>query len=152
MGDTLGIKNQGDRAVWEEPDPRVKWALDLFDDQGYETLMWHRQYIAPASAGGFGLISSIGYNMSVNLPVRARIPIHAASFAFGWGVASFFMSRRAQRRAEQEAAAKHYIMLHPDRFPEPEMIKFGDKRCVLPWKINRPVNVEIDPFPHRQKE
>ena len=31
--DTLGLRNQGDRNLWDEPDPRIKWALDLFDDQ-----------------------------------------------------------------------------------------------------------------------
>ena len=30
--------------------------------------------------------------------------------------------------------AKHYIMTHPDKFIQPERIKYGDRRVFLNWE------------------
>lgn len=35
------------------------------------------------------------------------------------------------------AICRHYIMLHPERFPEPEMKKFGDKEVFYTWRFIR---------------
>jgi len=134
MGDTLGIKNQGDRNLWDEPDPRVKWALDLLDNQGYETVPMMKRFTLPTALGAVGAGVGLMMNLSANKPMRAGLPRTFALFATGFGVAWWHAGYRARRQAETEAVARHYIMLHPDRFPEPEMLKYGDKRVLLPWK------------------
>ena len=48
-----------------------------------------------------------------------------------------FRSAVLDYKAEELATVKHYIMLHPERFPEPEHMKYGDKRVFYPWMPNR---------------
>ncbi len=40
-------------------------------------------------------------------------------------------------KKEERDVMRHYIMLHPDRFPEPEHITYGDKRYFYPWNPHR---------------
>jgi len=134
--DTLGLRNQGDRNLWDEPDPRIKWALDLFDDQGFEDVHVMKKWYGPSIMGGIFVGGSILRNVLYSRPVRAAMPVHLASFAFAFVGTKFAMDVKAKRTADAEAVCRHYIMLHPERFPEPEMMKFGDKRCILPWPAN----------------
>ena len=41
------------------------------------------------------------------------------------------------RYTEEMANIKHYIMLHPEKFPEPEKVKFGDKISWYHWASAR---------------
>ena len=138
-GDTLGYQNQGDRKVWEEPDPRIKWALDLFDDQGYESQPYSNLWFH----GQLGALVCGGLNPMLNVfqrrPYYAGLPITIGAAVFGGLAAHYGQRFKNKRIAEKEAAAMHYIMLHPDRFPEPEMKKFGDKCVLLPWAVSRPL-------------
>ena len=34
---------------------------------------------------------------------------------------------------DEDRVIKHYIMTHPEKFIEPERIKYGDKRVFLDW-------------------
>ena len=38
---------------------------------------------------------------------------------------------------EEDRVIKHYIMTHPEKFIEPERIKYGDKRVFLDWSPAR---------------
>ena len=38
---------------------------------------------------------------------------------------------------DEHRVIKHYIMTHPDKFIEPERIKYGDKRVFLAWDPKR---------------
>ena len=38
---------------------------------------------------------------------------------------------------DEDRVIKHYIMTHPDKFIEPERIKYGDKRVFLDWDPKR---------------
>merc|ERR1711994_558875 len=135
--DTLGLKNQGDRPLWEDPDPRVKWALDLFDNQGYEVTPYRNKFFIPTILGSIFASPYIMMNYRYVRPLYTGAPIPAALFAIGFGMGWKYNEHRSRRQAELEAVTKHYIMLHPDRFPEPEMKKFGDKEVFTPWKVNR---------------
>merc|ERR1711974_581236 len=137
MSDTLGIKNQGDRNVWDEPDPRVKWALDILDDQGFETIPYSKRFSFPAMFGAIGVGLGAALNLAANKPLRASMPrtiFFAGAFTgIGWA----WMVYRARRQANNEAVARHYIMLHPDRFPEPEMLKLETKEFFCRGKCAR---------------
>merc|ERR1719402_2183240 len=131
---TLGLRNQGDRELWDDPDPRVKWALDLFDNQGYETAPYRNQFFVPSVIGSSFAAANLLQNRKYFRPMYAGLPTTLGLFALGAGFGVWFNQYRAKREAEMEAVAKHYIMLHPDRFPEPEMKKFGDKCVFMPWR------------------
>jgi len=135
MTDTLGTQNQGDRNIWDEPDPRVKWALDILDDQGFETYTLTSRFTFPVINGLIGTAVGCGINVMNNKPIRASMPRTIALTGAFAAAAWAFQNYKARRQANNEAVARHYIMLHPDRFPEPEMLKFGDKRVLLPWKM-----------------
>ena len=38
-------------------------------------------------------------------------------------------------RREEEAMMRHYIITHPELFPEPKKVKFIDE--IQPWRPNR---------------
>ena len=38
---------------------------------------------------------------------------------------------------DEDRVIKHYIMTHPEKFIEPERIKYADKRVFLPWSPKR---------------
>jgi hypothetical protein len=42
-----------------------------------------------------------------------------------------------KQKTEEMAILEHYIRLHPDRFPEPETKKYGDKCVFFDWRRNR---------------
>merc|ERR1719249_410608 len=93
--------------------------------------------------GGIGAGCGLILNLMANKPMRASLPRT-------FGMASWHQVYRGKRQAENEAVARHYIMLHPDRFPEPEMLKYGDRRVLLPWKCR---DEEMDnPITERLKQ
>jgi len=123
--------------IWEKPDPRVKWALDILDDGEYERTPLHGFFWYPA----LGLFTGAGGNLMTNWVYRrpAHTAIHLTIFgaAIGWLAGVAFRNRLERKNATDLAAIKHYLMLHPEKFPEPEKKKFGDKEIFLEWPINR---------------
>ncbi len=124
--------------IWEkEPDPRIKWALDLMDDEGYkqETLL-HR-LLWPATGLVQGVLGCRFLNGMGRKPFYANIPFQTflivSSLAFWEGLRKIAI----HRGIENDALTRHYIMLHPEKFPEPEMKKFGDKEVMWEWSPHR---------------
>jgi len=121
--------------VWNDPDPRIQWALDILEPPlgNYEERIATR-FMYPL--GGFALgISAIALNNAMR-----KIPIKSNLFGFlGLGFLGIYGGEYARFRhlkykAEELATIKHYIMLHPEKFPEPEPMKYGDKRVFYPWQ------------------
>lgn len=128
-----------EKRVWEDPDPRVKWALDILEPEPSFQPLHYR--IAPACLG-----AGVGYT-AVRLFIRFRImPItigllpQAIGLFGGFAFGEHLYQRNMKRKAEDLATVKHYIMLHPERFPEPEPMKFGDKRSFFAWHPVRRYN------------
>ena len=124
--------------IWEkDPDPRIKWALDILEPaipekEGlWDRMMW------PGLGVLIGFGGSCIYNVTRRRPMMGNaLQLVAAVSAFG------FLGEKArqygqQKNAEDIAMVKHYIMLHPERFPEPERVKLGDKRVFYPWPAHR---------------
>lgn len=135
--DDLGKRNQGDRPVWENPDPRVRWALDLFDDKGFEPRGYLSQFFWPALGGITWGMAPLAANLISRRPYYAGAVWMVGLGVMGTGIGYYTREFLAKRAADREMAAMHYIMLHPDRFPEPQAKKFGEKEVFLPWPVAR---------------
>ncbi len=122
---------------WDDPDPRVKWALDEFDYGETEpsTFIGYHSY-SVAGAVFFGSLMPVS-NLFFRRPLYSGLPVTAAMTVLGVMVGRWGRNYRAERHAEELAVIKHYIMTHPEKFPEPERKKFGDRVVFLPWRCAR---------------
>jgi len=122
--------------VWEDPDPRVKWALDILEPEGERETFFNRT--VPLIAGAMaGLGTTFMHNSARRMPAHFNIFGYVTGLCIGIGGAEFFRRKFQQHRTEEMAMIKHYIMIHPEKFPEPELIKFGDKRMFWGWSPAR---------------
>ena len=119
--------------IWENPDPRVKWALDILDEGEYErTPIWYPALFSVCLGSG-----NLLKNWIMRRPKHTAIHLTILGAALGWVGGVAWRNRVSRKNANDVAAIKHYIMLHPEKFPEPEKKKFGDKEVFLEWPINR---------------
>lgn len=126
-----------DKKEWQEVDPRVEWAMKVFDWGEIEPNNMLTYYAVPFLGGFFGTSGCIIRNHFYARPLWAGAP-----FTLGMGVAGFFGFKawrdwKARRMQDEHRVIKHYIMTHPDKFIEPERIKYGDKRVFLAWDPKR---------------
>ena len=123
--------------IWEKPDPRIKWALDILEPKGYEPTNMINYFFWPGLVSAGTGLSPMFVNLMLKRPLFASIHYTIAGLAAGWCGGVYFRNMVADKNAEEIAILKHYVMLHPERFPEPEKKKFGDKEVFLEWPINR---------------
>ena len=124
--------------IWEKPDPRIKWALDLLDgNEGYEQGGIINYFFYPSLFGGVMGLSNVFRNIALRRPTHTAVHISVFMAVGGWLAGVAFRNRLEQKNVNDLAAIKHYLMLHPEKFPEPEKKKFGDKEVFLEWPINR---------------
>lgn len=122
--------------VWENPDPRIKWALDILEPKPLYEPMWYR--ILPTTfATGMCLAAWHVGNKMNKFPKNAGIVIGAFWGIFGYFAGEKIYQTQKSMQADELAMVKHYIMLHPEKFPEPEPMKIGDKRVFYAWTTNR---------------
>ncbi len=122
---------------WDDPDPRVKWALDEMDFDGTEPsslMSFYSMGVTGALCmGGMGLLR----NHLSRRPLYAALPVTLAMTALGGWLGCLYRDSRIKKHAEELAVIKHYIMTHPDMFPEPERKKYSDRVVFLPWRMAR---------------
>ena len=124
--------------IWEKDvDPRIKWALDILEPAIPEKEgLWDRSMWP-----GLGVL--IGFGGSCIHNITKRRPMMGNALQLAAYVAVFgLIGEKARewgkkKNAEDIAMVKHYIMLHPERFPEPERVKIGDKRVFYNWPALR---------------
>merc|ERR1712080_29315 len=112
---------------WQEmidnPDPRVKWAMDIFDQEGEDFDSMTTRDFTPVA---FSVVP-IGCNALRN--GMNRVPIRTNMFGALLTLPLFlfagqqFANWNYKRAAEDNAMIKHYILTHPELFPEPKKIK-----------------------------
>ncbi len=122
---------------WDEVDPRVQWAMDELDFDGSEPSSLLGQV---TQVGAFGLLGGALYpfhNWSRRRPLYAGFPLTILGLVGGFGLGWFIRDYRSKNAAKEMAVFKHYIMTHPDKFPEPERKKFGDRVVFMPWRQSR---------------
>ena len=118
---------------WDEVDPRVQWAMDILDWEGAEPTSIFHYYASPVVGAGIGISSVLVTNFANRRPARTNLPVTALLGALGFFAGIKFREFKANRHGEMMAMTKHYIMTNPEKFPEPERKKFGDRLVVLPW-------------------
>lgn len=120
-------------AQWEGIDPRVQWAFDLYDMQGAETISIVDNYLGPGVMGAAGAGFNIVNNLLQRKPVKAGIQWTILGGLIGAWVGVLGRDYNAERRQKRIQTTLHYVMLHPDRFPQPERKKYGDKNVLYDW-------------------
>jgi len=120
---------------WEDmvknPDPRVKWAMDIMDQEGEEfTGMVGRAYI-PFQFATLPAIFNSAKNALNRVPLRTNLASAILLSPLSLGVGFWYAGWMKRRAAEEEAMMKHYILTHPEHFPEPKKVKYLDK--LEPW-------------------
>ena len=128
-----------DQRVWENPDPRIQWALDTLDPPGpreNQESHWSRW---GWQTFGFwaGVSATFLQAKEKRLGNHRLLGLKLLCGGFGALMGEFYYKRNKRVALEEMAAAKHYIMLHPERFIEPEAMKLGDKRYFHGWNPKR---------------
>ena len=126
-----------DEKIWEKPDQRIQWALDILDDGGYEQTPIVSYFWYPVLFGSSMGLGNPIRNMLYRRPMNTALHLTIAGAATGWFFGCWWRNRLARKNADELAVIRHYMMLHPEKFPEPEKKKFGDKEVFLEWPINR---------------
>merc|ERR1712198_56743 len=115
------VKNMAQLSTedWEEkirnPDPRVKWAMDVMDKEGNDFEGFVGRIWAPLSTAIFPVAANTVYNIQQRVPLRANLIPALVSTPF-FGLIGFY-SRKFfdNRRMEEEAIMRHYILTHPEK-------------------------------------
>ena len=127
-----------ERRIWEHPpDPKIKWALEILEpDPPIKESIWARtMWPSIGVAHGMGFVIWNRYRKA--LPLYTGLLSILAASALGLGVGEAIWRYAERHRNNEMAMIKHYLMLHPERFPEPEQVKIGDKRVFYPWGVMR---------------
>jgi len=123
--------------IWEKPDPRIKWAFDILDDGQYERTPIIGQFWYPALAATLIGAGNLVRNAAHRRPYHTAMHMTVFGAVGGWLLGVWFRNRLSQKNGTEIQVLKHYMMLHPEKFPEPEKKKFGDREVFLEWPINR---------------
>merc|ERR1711976_960469 len=122
---------------WDEPDERVKWAIDLFDRQGVEYTSVLGYYLPHMTLTTIGAAIFLARNKLGRKPLYAGLPFTLAAMGVGFLAGHQFRQWRSKLDREDIATMQHYIMSHPERFIEPERKKYGEACVLLPWACIR---------------
>jgi hypothetical protein len=106
-------------------------------DGGYERTPIYSYFWYPAIFGAAGLGGNVFKNVLYRRPLNTGLHVTVFGGVTGWLFGCWLRNRLATKNANEIAAVKHYLMLHPEKFPEPEKKKFGEKEVFLEWPINR---------------
>lgn len=120
---------------WDESeaDPRVHWALKILDDEGevhHSLLRVISTYVIGGAAFGSGQIVQ---NLLSRRPLYAAIHRTVLLAAAGLGVAHAGRMWAIKTEQRETAVMKHYIMTNPEKFLQPEDLKYGHKSVLLAW-------------------
>eukprot|EP00088_Acartia_fossae_P012303 TRINITY_DN16338_c0_g1_i1.p1 TRINITY_DN16338_c0_g1~~TRINITY_DN16338_c0_g1_i1.p1 ORF type:complete len:126 (+),score=22.83 TRINITY_DN16338_c0_g1_i1:28-405(+) len=116
-------------------DPRVQWAMDVMDQEGINFEADWEKLIVPVNLAAM-FPAAVGLNnLITRRPIKTNMlfAVAAAPFMFGLGVK--LREWRSNVNKENMALMKHYILTHPERFPEPKRSKFID--VIKPWNAYR---------------
>jgi len=122
-------------STWEEkienPDPRVKWAMDVMDREGVEFEGIIGKALTPVSAAATIPFFNFCRNGLMRLPQRTNL-FGTLCFMPVAGFLGLQLRKWVDRQhAEDEAIVRHYILTHPELFPEPKKVKYIDH--IEPW-------------------
>uniref|UniRef100_A0A023FR02 Putative mitochondrial electron transport nadh to ubiquinone n=1 Tax=Amblyomma cajennense TaxID=34607 RepID=A0A023FR02_AMBCJ len=80
-------------------------------------------WAVPAVLGGIAACAS---NRFLRKPTFSGLQKHISCMILGGAAGAGFLRFLEYRSQERDAALRHYVMLHPEDFPEPERKKYRD--------------------------
>ncbi|XP_023336353.1 uncharacterized protein LOC111707474 [Eurytemora carolleeae] len=118
-----------------EVDPRVEWCMKIMDQEGMDMESEVMYLSAPVTLGATPAATIAISNFVYRLPIKTNMgaAILATPIAFGCGL--LVKRWRENINRENMATMKHYILTHPERFPEPKRTKYID--LIEPWNAGR---------------
>lgn len=119
-----------------EVDPRVQWAMDVMDHEGHDFESTFHKILIPCLSASMPPITQALFNWSQRLPIKTNMISMAALVPIGFYIGLQAKRWREMIAAENQAVMRHYILTHPERFPEPKRVKYGD--AIFEWRPFRP--------------
>ena len=114
------------------PDPRVKWAMDVFDQEGEDFSTLSGKMMGPVSCAAFPVMGNALRNGINRVPLRTNMAITLGlAVPVGLFLGVQWAKFHTSRLQEETAMMKHYILTHPQHFPEPKKTLYLDK--LEPW-------------------
>eukprot|EP00088_Acartia_fossae_P064300 TRINITY_DN790_c0_g1_i2.p1 TRINITY_DN790_c0_g1~~TRINITY_DN790_c0_g1_i2.p1 ORF type:complete len:146 (+),score=27.93 TRINITY_DN790_c0_g1_i2:55-492(+) len=126
-------------------DPRVEWAMKVMDYEDHDYQKFHERLLIPV---GFGFLpvffnfymtkDPTSYKLSAKLKkfFKQPSPMMLLGVPLFMGFGAWCEDYRYKVNQDNRALMRHYILTHPERFPEPRRHKFADS--ILPWFPRRP--------------
>ena len=142
-----------EKQIWNDPDPRIQWALDILEPPGGnmpESIIHRFSYPFIGFWSGVGAVAFS--NMKRRIPMTSNLFGFAALATLGTLTGEYIRARILRYNTEELAITKHYLMLHPEKFPEPEHMKYGDKRVFYPWVVWRRPCSGLQPQEDKSKQ
>ena len=69
-------------SIWDsEPDPRIKWALKIIDNEGIEPSPIYSHYMYPVMNGAVMFVARVFRNRHLRRPIYAGAPLTAVMVA-----------------------------------------------------------------------
>ncbi|CAG0916084.1 unnamed protein product [Notodromas monacha] len=101
----------------------------LFTDIGenWEPDLLLNKYFYQGAGVVMGLVYAAAMAMFSRRPLVSGIQRYPIYAAIGWGVGEGADRYSQHRYSLKDAAARHYIQLHPELFPVPKRETFGEK-------------------------
>lgn len=111
---------------WDEVDPRVEWAMKLFDQEGQAFEAEMERIIVPTTLAVTPVGSMTLMNWIQRTPLKSNLLPAIALAPLGFWLGQKYDAYQTTKRATNNAAIKHYVMTHPELFPEPKRVKYID--------------------------
>eukprot|EP00090_Calanus_glacialis_P044221 TRINITY_DN786_c0_g1_i1.p2 TRINITY_DN786_c0_g1~~TRINITY_DN786_c0_g1_i1.p2 ORF type:complete len:129 (-),score=31.89 TRINITY_DN786_c0_g1_i1:110-496(-) len=119
----------------ENPDSRVKWAMDVMDQEGEQFEGVIGKSLTPTAFGAFPLVCNWIRNGMSRLPQRTNMFAALCMVPVAGTIGYGFRKWVDKVHTEEDAMMRHYILTHPELFPEPRKVKYIDH--VEPWRPMR---------------
>ncbi|XP_029159751.1 NADH dehydrogenase [ubiquinone] 1 subunit C2 [Nylanderia fulva] len=114
-----------------EDHPEVKWALELLKPDPNYKLSVMQEYAPEVVCVGSGFTTQCLYNYFQRRPFYAGIYRHIIAMAVGYVASQAFKKYNDDYKALRDTRLRDYIIRHPELFPEPTRVKYGD--LLLEW-------------------
>ncbi|XP_012252163.2 NADH dehydrogenase [ubiquinone] 1 subunit C2 [Athalia rosae] len=108
-----------------EKEPDATWALELLSSKDWEE-PFTKKWFGPTNGGVLGLASAIYVNYASRRPVWSGLQKHLSYTLIGIGLGYYAQKYVSKVLSEKDAVLRHYVILHPELFPEPERKKWGE--------------------------
>jgi len=109
--------------------------MDIMDQEGMDFQSTFDRLTAPLGFGIAGPAAIVMRNGLNRMPLRSNWVMMAVTAPIGFAMGLGIKRWREKINADNMAVMKHYVLTHPERFPEPERRRYKD--MIKPWFAHR---------------